>query len=129
MAPEREVGLDPLLERVQTLLLEATDLDLRERLVGKLRQWWAAPQRERLAEQLGRALGLLLGHGRPALGDEPLEVLQVERVRFDADHIAAAERDDDVAQLAAQARDVHLECLGRCGRRIVAPQLVHQAIP
>ena len=129
MKPEGEVGLEPLLDGVEPLLLQPPDLDAGERLVGKLGQRRSAPQRERLAEPLGGALGLFLGQGRPALGHETLEVVQVERVRLDADQVAAAERDDDIAQLAAQARDVNLQCLGRGGRRIVAPEFVDQVVP
>ena len=50
--PGREVEIDPGLERNQTELLQAGDLALRERLVAKLGERRAAPERERLVEQL-----------------------------------------------------------------------------
>ena len=54
VAAEREVGLDPLLERRQPQLLEPRRLDPRERLVVELGQRRPAPQRERLAQQARR---------------------------------------------------------------------------
>ncbi len=47
VAPEREVGLDPLLERDGAQLLEPGDLGLRERLVEEVGERRAAPERER----------------------------------------------------------------------------------
>ena len=54
VAPEREVRLDPLLERDEPELLEPGDLGLGERLVEEVRERRPAPERERLAQ---RALG------------------------------------------------------------------------
>ena len=80
VAAEREVGLDPLLQRRQPQILQPAGLDARERLLVELGQRRPAPQRERLAQQPRRARGL----GRCArLGDEPLEPLQVDRLRLD----------------------------------------------
>ena len=50
----REIGLDPELERAHPQLLEPRDLRLRERLVREVPERRAAPERERLAKQLGR---------------------------------------------------------------------------
>ena len=57
MAAEREIGLDPLLERREAKLLEADDRGLGELLVGEVRQRRAAPERERLAELCRGGLG------------------------------------------------------------------------
>ena len=54
VAPEREIRLDPLLERDGAQLLEPRDLGLGERLVEEVGERRAAPERERLAQ---RALG------------------------------------------------------------------------
>ena len=63
VAAEREVGVDPHLDREQVHLLEAPDRRLGERLVGEVGERGAAPERERLAQLLG---GLLrLGCRRP----------------------------------------------------------------
>ena len=69
VAAEREVGLDPLLERRQPELLEPAGLDPRERLLAELGQRRPAPEGERLAQQARRAAGV----GVARLGDEPLE--------------------------------------------------------
>ena len=73
-AAECKVGLDPLLERGEPELLETPDRGLRERLIRELGERRAAPQRERLAELLGRLRRLDAGR----LLDEALEPVQVE---------------------------------------------------
>ena len=55
VAPEREVGVDPLLQRGQAELLQAGALVAREGL-RELRERWAAPQCERLPKELGGVL-------------------------------------------------------------------------
>ena len=47
---EREVGVDPPLDRQQVQILEAHDRGLRERLVGEIRKRRPAPEPERLAQ-------------------------------------------------------------------------------
>ncbi len=77
MAPEREIGLDALLERDQPELLEAGDVGLCERLVREIRERRAAPQAECLAKQLARA-GRLASLQRIApVACEALEALGV----------------------------------------------------
>ena len=49
VAPEREVGVDPQLDRCQPDLLEPGDRRLGEALVGEVRERRAPPQRQRLA--------------------------------------------------------------------------------
>ena len=67
VAAERQVGLDPLLERRQPQILEPAALDPRERLLAELGQRRAAPQPERLAQQARRTLRLgLRAPRRPA---------------------------------------------------------------
>ena len=53
VASEREVGLDPLLERVQAQLLQPRDLRLGERLECELVQRRPPPQGKRLAQDRG----------------------------------------------------------------------------
>ena len=79
-AAELEVGVDPLLERLQAQLLEPADLGLDEGLEGEVGERWAAPQGQRLPEQL-RPLFRRLGS---CLGDEALEALEVELRGLDA---------------------------------------------
>ena len=76
-AAELEVGVDPLLERLQAQLLEPADLGLGERLEGEVGERWAAPQRERLAEQLRP----LVPPAGLCLGDEALEAVRGRAAR------------------------------------------------
>ena len=119
-----EVGFDPLLESRQAQLLEPRDLGLREALVGQVGECRPAPEGERLMELLGA-----LARAAPGLMDEPLEAGQVGLLRPDVKHVSGRPGGEPVvAQLLAQSRDMHLEALGRRGRRLVAPQLVDQAV-
>ena len=77
VAAEREVGLEPPLERLQAKLFETWGLGLRERLVGEVGKRRPAPEVESLAEALRRELG----RRRPRLLDERFEAKQVELVR------------------------------------------------
>ena len=45
-APELDIGLDPLLERMKAALLEARDLTLREGVVGEIGERRAPPKLE-----------------------------------------------------------------------------------
>src|SRR5262249_25767656 len=71
VAPERQIGIDALLEHRQPELLEARDLDLRERLVGEVGERRASPERQRLVQAV-----------RIAACDELLESLEVELTRL-----------------------------------------------
>jgi hypothetical protein len=120
-----EVGVDALLERREPQLLQPGDLRLRERLVGQVGERRPAPQAERLAQHpRGRA-----GIGAAGLGDQRLEARRVELRRVEAEHVARRAGDEPaVAELAAQARDVHLDALGDRRRRRLAPDLVDQPL-
>ena len=85
---ERELSLDAQLLRDELELLESGDRGLRERLVREVGERSAAPEGERLAELRRRlrdvpALKVAFG-----LGQQPLEPLQIQPVRPDADHVA-----------------------------------------
>ena len=87
-----EVGVDALLERVEPQLRQPADLARRERLEGKVRQGRAAPERERVAQQLGARARL----ESPCTDDELLEAAQVEGVGVDLDAVAGRLRDERV---------------------------------
>src|SRR5829696_1028185 len=116
---EGEVGLDAVLERDQPELLEAGDVALSKPLVREVAERWPAPQVERLAA---------LERVAP-LEREALEALSVKLAGVDVQHVASTARNHDVlAEPLAEARDVHLDGLsGRVGR-LLAPQLVDQAV-
>ena len=61
VAAERQVCVDALLEGDHAQLVEPRDLLLGERLVGEVRQRWAAPQRQPLAQPLRRTIRLARG--------------------------------------------------------------------
>ena len=89
---ELEVGVDPLLERLEPQLLEPADLALGERLEGEVGERRATPERQRLAKLRGS-----LGRVRaPRLGDEPLEPAEVEAVGVDLQDVARRPRHEDV---------------------------------
>src|ERR671928_222043 len=73
--PEREVGLDPVLQGREAQLLEPPDLVLREWLVGEVRERRPAPERKRLREPRRRGGRLLV----PRLLDKRLEARGVQR--------------------------------------------------
>src|SRR6266511_44706 len=101
MPAEGEIGLYPALERGQAQLLKPRDRVLRERLVGEVGERWPAPERERLAQRLGR-LGSIPGAERALAGlHELLERVQIELSRLDAEHVAASTRDQVGARRAA----------------------------
>ena len=125
MAPEREVGVDPLLERGQTAFLKALDVAAGELVVGEVGERGPAPQRERLA-QLPRRLAR---RGGARLLHELLEAVRVELARGDAQHVATGARQQHIlAERLAQLRDVALQRLGGGLRPLLAPELVDQAL-
>ncbi len=79
VSAEREVGLDPLLERGEAQVLEPRGLRLRERLVCELRQRRPTPELECLAQELRGMLQVRL----PRVRNERLEAQEIERVRLD----------------------------------------------
>ena len=84
MTARGELGVDPLLERGQPQLLQPHDLRLGERLIREVRERRPAPQRQRLAQHLRRALRIRAA----GLRDKPLEPREVELGRIDPQHIA-----------------------------------------
>ena len=85
VAPEREVGVDSLLERAEAELLELCDRRRRERLAAELGERPAAPQRQGAVEELrlARAVGR-----RARFGAQALEAVEVERPRLHVEHVA-----------------------------------------
>ena len=105
-------------------LLEATGVSAGERLVGEIAKRTAAPEAERLVEQLGGAFPARRERP-PAFVGEPLELPRVDRVGLDAQLVTAAAADDHVGpECLAQVGDVNVERVDRRGGRIVAPEVV-----
>ena len=87
MAPEREIGVDPLLERVQPLCIEPCNRRRDERLGGDVGEGRTPPQLERLAEQAGSALVVTGGLRLHTQGGEAIEI---ERSRLDLEDVPRA---------------------------------------
>ena len=85
---EREVRLDALLESGDPQLLELRDVQLQGRLVRDVGERGAAPQPQRLAQLLRRALREAGGERPAAVLDEPLEPLGVELAGADPEQVA-----------------------------------------
>ncbi len=105
MAPQRELGLDPLLEGGQPLLFQPRSIGAGER-VAQLGQRRSTPQGQPFPEQSG-GLGVLL---RARRRHQPLEAMEVELTVADPDEVAGGLRQDQIpAERLAQLGDVHLE--------------------
>ena len=102
MAAEREIGVDPPLERSEAGGLEPLDSGC-ESTSSASRRGLAAPETECLAEQSARRAA-----SAPfRLGNQPLETEQVELVGVEPDQIAGLLGDDRCAfaeQLSAAGR-------------------------
>ena len=85
MAPEVEVGVDPLLQCPETQLFEVGPRSEGERLAVEPGQRNVAPELESLVEQLGSKRAVTLG---ARSGTELVESLEVDRTRLDLEHVA-----------------------------------------
>jgi hypothetical protein len=97
VTPEREVGLDPVLQRRQTQLLEARDGRLRERLIAEIGQRGAAPQPESVTQQYDRPRRIAGGERLTSLLDQRAKAVDVELAVRDPQQVAAAAGDQDTA--------------------------------
>jgi hypothetical protein len=115
---EREIGLDPLLERRDVQLHQTSDLRLRERLVREVGERRPTPQRQCLAQHPRSRLGI----GIARLCDELLEAPEIDLRRFDVEHVARYARPEPAgSELLAEPGDVDLDALGDRRRRRLAP--------
>ena len=88
MPPQREVALDPLLERREAQLLEPARLGEQKSVAGSVRERVSAPQRKCLL-QSGRSLARpALSERSPASFHELAEAIQVKLPRLDPQHVA-----------------------------------------
>jgi hypothetical protein len=89
----------------------------------------SAPERQRLAELVAGAACVAARQPLARSCRELLEALQVQLAGFDPEQVSGWARHDAVgAELLPQLRDVHLQGLRRARRRVVAPQVVDQAL-
>jgi hypothetical protein len=125
VAAEREIGLEPLLERGRAKLVEAHALRSYERHVREVRERRPAPERERLAERPGSSCRCL----RSGTFDELLEAVEIELVLLDVEDVADSPRVDPLpAQKPPQRVHRDLQRVLRGLGRPVAPEPVDQAL-
>jgi hypothetical protein len=124
MAAERQFGVDAILDRRETKLLQPGDLAPCERLVPELGQRLPAPERERLA-QARRPLVRIVPLS--PLRDQRLEPRHVELVRRDLQQVPGRARPDPIgADQLAQGGDVPVQRGLRGSRRLFPPQRLDQ---
>ena len=129
MAPDCEVGVDPELDRRQPDLLEPGDRRLGEALVGEVRERRASPQRQRVAEPPRRVGRQAASKQAPPLVHQPLEAVEIERIRLDLNDVAGRSgRQHLLRKRFAQSRDVDAQCGGGSLGRVLAPELVDQPV-
>ena len=98
MTTRGELGVDPLLDRGQSQLLQPHDLGLGERLIREIRKRRPPPQSKRLAQHLPRALRIRAA----SLRDKAFEPSEVELGRIEPQHIARRARQQPIgAELLA----------------------------
>jgi hypothetical protein len=126
---EREIGVDPILERREALLLQPRSLALRKPLIRKVRQRRPAPQRQRVPQPSARELRITPRERVAALAHTSLETIRVEQPALSPKHVPAASgHKQTISQRLTQIRDVHLHGLRRAAGRLLSPQLVDQTI-
>jgi hypothetical protein len=102
VATKSDVELDPLFERRQPELLEPPPFELHERVELEVDEGVAAPEPERLAEQLGGRLELAVRARLDRFPDEVLEAVRVHSIGLDLEDVAGRAVHD---QLTVSARE------------------------
>ena len=120
---DREIGLDPLLERGVPELLEVRR-GVAGGLAGEVGERRAAPERQRLGEALGRNRRL----GTVRVVDESHEAVEVELAVVDTQQVPRRSRDEPLAELLPQAAEVVLKRRKRGRRRGVAPDALDEPV-
>jgi hypothetical protein len=124
MAAKRQVGINSILDRRETQVVQPRNLALCERLASELDQRLPAPKRERIT-QAGRPLVWILELARSR--DQRLEASQVDLARRDLQQITGRAGLDPIgAEQLAQAGDVPVQRGLRGARRLLAPQRLDQ---
>jgi len=86
--PQRQVRIDPRLQRGQAQLIEPGDVALEALLEREVRERRPAPERERVLENPSRIGGPAGGQRRSALVDRRLEALRVDGAGRDPQLVA-----------------------------------------
>ncbi len=124
---EIELRLDATFDRVLTQLAEARRLRLDEGLVLEVGERRAPPERERRAQRCGTRPRVCARGAR----EQPLELVQVELIRCDSEHVAGTaclQHVAGAAQRLPERRDVDLDCLRRGARDLLGPERLREAV-
>ena len=129
MTPEREIGVDPILDRGDAQLFQAAASVAAN---GSPATSASAGPRQRPSAAVNRSAASSVApptRRRARLRGQALEAGEVELVGLDADRVAAAASLQAVgAERTAQAGHVDLHRLRRAGRRGLAPEGVDEAL-
>jgi hypothetical protein len=132
---ERELRIDPLLDRVQAQVLETLNLQSCERFELQIGQRPAAPHRLRLAHHHRGVLRIVLLQRATAVGDVLFERLQVQLPWLDAKHVPGRAREQPRIPVAVAAgerltktRDLHAKRLLGAVSGQIAQQRVDQPL-
>ena len=117
---ERQLGLDPLLDRDEPELLQPFRVGAREVLVGDLGQRLSAPECEGRLERLQGIGGLARCVCTSACVEQPLESSRVDRVGLDLEDVAAASREQELVRSRTPSGAARSGRRG-CARRSPAP--------
>ena len=138
MTAQREIGVDPILERGGAQLLQTGDVRLRERLVAQVGERRASPEAEGIAQNVRGALRVTGSKPASRRGDALHEHIGVQLTRLDPEEVRVPARLEEARRRVfgsallpkrpSQARDVHLERLRRRRRRLGTPQPVDQDV-
>src|SRR2546423_2830383 len=88
VATEREVELDPLFQRGQSELFEPPPFELDDRVELHVSQCNAAPERERLSQQLGGSADLAVRVRLRPFSSEALEAMRIHPIGIDSQDVA-----------------------------------------
>ena len=123
VAPQREVGLDPELERRETDLLESGDRGLREARVRQVGQGRASPERQRVVQPLRGPANSPLARSPRAWSTSHSKRPRSSWSGLEPDQVAGRPGHQHVlGQRLAETRDVDAQLRGRVAvRRVCAP--------
>ncbi len=133
MPTEREIRLDPVLQRRQPDLLEPVPRGPGERPARDAGERLSAPQIERVTQPRGARRRVLGRQCVAPLRAQSLEPLEIELLWCDLQHVAGRMRGDArtplrIRQRPPQPRHQRLQVVARRPRRPLAPQLVDQPV-
>ncbi len=136
VAPERELGIDPILERREPELLETRGMWLGKLLVGEVGKRGTAPECERCTAPIRRRSRIAFRQQPTALGRQLSEAFSVELVSSNLEDVSRRPRDEQLVLAArtsglerlAQMGDIALEHVGGRLRRRCAPQPVDHLV-